>query len=77
MNFHFKALITFLAFHIVVTIGGLLADQINLMSSTYSDEQQVPMDVVVIIWTTLCLGVSLAGLALAYLLRKVVRVFRD
>lgn len=77
MNFHIKALLAFITFHLVITAGGLIADQVKLMNSVYSNEALVPMDVVATLWVILCLGISVAGLGLAYLLRMVIRILSN
>lgn len=77
MSFHIKALLAFITFHLVITAGGLIADHVKLMNGVYSDETLIPMDVVATLWGIFCLGISVAGLGLAYLLRMAIRMFRN
>ena len=77
MSFHKKAFLAFLAFHIVMTIGGLVAEEIRLMNGAYSDnDPYIPMMAVAMFWVILCVSISMVGLALAYLIRAMLQSFR-
>ena len=77
MSFHGKVFSVFLAFHVVVTVGGLLADEIRLMNGAYSDnDPYIPMMAVAMFWVILCVSISMVGLALAYLIRAMLQSFR-
>jgi hypothetical protein len=76
MSFHTKARRAFFAFHIVITAGWLLLHKIF---ETTPDAWGVPRmrtEILAPVWIIFCLFVSLAGLALAYLVRAVVKLFR-
>ena len=77
MSFHIKALLAFVTFHLVITAGGLIADHLKLMNGVYGNDKLIPMDVVATLWVILCSGVSVTGLALAYLLRMAIRMSRS
>ena len=63
MSFHGKILSVFLAFHFVITIGGLLAEEIRLMNGVYSDnDPYVSMMAVAMFWIILCVRISIVGL---------------
>jgi hypothetical protein len=72
MSFHAKALIGFLAFHLVFTGLPLLADQLAWTRGAYSEEPYLA-DIAAVIWTAVTLSVSVAGLAVAYLVWGVMR----
>jgi hypothetical protein len=72
MSFHAKALIGFLAFHLVFTGLPLLADQWAWNRGAYSEEPYLA-DVAAVIWSTITLSVSVAGLAGAYMVWGMMR----
>ncbi len=66
MNFHAKALLAFLAFHVIVTIGGLLFNQIpQVIGQGVNDAQLLGA----VLWGLWCLTLSMGVLGMAYLSR--------
>lgn len=72
MSFHAKAFIGFLVFHLVFTVLPLLADQWAWSHGAYSEEPYLA-DVAAVIWTAVTLCVSVAGLAVAYMVWGMMR----
>ena len=68
MNFHAKALLAFLAFHVIVTGGGLMFDQVPqaLGQGANDDAAQVVGELLWVLW---CLTLSMGALGMAYLSR--------
>jgi hypothetical protein len=68
MNFHAKALLAFIAFHGIVTGGGLLVDQVPqaLRQGTNDNDAQL---VGAVLWGLWCLTLSMGVLGMAYLSR--------
>jgi hypothetical protein len=68
MNFHAKALLAFLAFHVIVTGGGLLVDQVPqaLGQGVNANDAQLVGGV---LWAVWCLTLSMGALGIAYLSR--------
>jgi hypothetical protein len=66
MNFHAKALLAFIAFHVIVTGGGLLFDDIpQALGQGVNDAQLLGA----VLWGLWCLTLSMGALGMAYLSR--------
>ena len=74
MSFHAKAFIGFLAFHLVFTGLPLLLDQLAWTRGAYSEEPYLA-GLAAVIWIAVTLGVSIAGVAVAYLVWGAIRCF--
>jgi hypothetical protein len=71
MNFHAKALLAFLAFHVIVTGGGLLFDQVpRALGQGVNDAQLLGA----VLWGLWCLTLSMGALGVAYLSRAAWRM---
>jgi hypothetical protein len=68
MNFHAKALLAFLAFHVIVTVGGLLFNQIPQALGQGANANDTQL-VGVVLWAVWCLTLSVGALGMAYLSR--------
>lgn len=68
MNFHAKALLAFIAFHVIVTGGGLLFDQVPQALGQGANENDVQL-VGSVLWAVWCLTLSMGALGMAYLSR--------
>jgi hypothetical protein len=68
MNFHAKALLAFLAFHVIVTGGGLLFNQIPQALGQGANAIDTQL-VGVVLWALWCLTLSMGALGMAYLSR--------
>lgn len=68
INFHAKTLLAFLAFHVIVTGGGLMFDQVPqaLGQGTNDNDAQL---VGAVLWAVWCLTLSVGALGMAYLSR--------
>jgi len=75
MSFHKKALITFVIFHLVFTLGGLLADGLQTHPEPTNDQDFIVQGVGLYVWVLFTLLVSLVGLAVAYSFRAIARLF--
>ena len=75
MRFHKKALITFVIFHLVFTLGGLLADGLQTHPEPTNDQDFIVQGVGLYVWVLFTLLVSLVGLAVAYSFRAIARLF--
>jgi hypothetical protein len=66
MNFHAKALLAFIAFHVIVTGGGLQFDQVPraLGQGVNDNAAQVVGELLWVLW---CLTLSMGALGVAYL----------
>ena len=75
MNFHAKALLAFLAFHVIVTGGGLLVDQVPqaLGQGPNDNDAQLVNEV---LWGLWCLTLSMGALGMAYLSRAAFKLGR-
>jgi hypothetical protein len=75
MNFHAKALLAFIAFHVIVTGGGLLFDQVPqaLGQGVNDNAAQVVGELLWVLW---CLTLSMGALGVAYLGRAALK-FRN
>ena len=66
INFHAKALLAFIAFHVIVTGGGLLFDHIpQVIGQGVNDAQLLGA----VLWGLWCLTLSMGVLGMAYLSR--------
>jgi hypothetical protein len=73
MNFHAKALLAFLAFHVIVTGGGLLFDQVpQALGQGVNDAQLLGA----VLWGLWCLTLSMGALGMAYLSRAAWKIGR-
>jgi hypothetical protein len=68
MNFHAKALLAFLAFHVIVTGGGLMFDQVPQALGQGANANDTQL-VGVVLWALWCLTLSVGALGMAYLSR--------
>ena len=68
MNFHAKALLAFLAFHVIVTGGGLLFDQVPQVLGQFANANDAQL-VGAVLWGLWCLTLSMGALGVAYLSR--------
>jgi hypothetical protein len=68
MNFHAKALLAFFAFHVIVTAGGLMFDQLpqGLGQGANANDTQL---VGAVLWALWCLTLWMGALGMAYLSR--------
>lgn len=65
MNFHAKALLAFLAFHVIVTVDGLLFNQIRQALGQGANNAQL---LGAVLWGLWCLTLSMGALGMAYLI---------
>jgi len=73
MNFHAKALLAFLAFHVIVTSGGLMFDQVpRALGQGVNDAQLLGA----VLWGLWCLTLSMGALGMAYLSRAAWKIGR-
>jgi hypothetical protein len=68
MNFHAKALLAFLAFHVIVTGGGLMFDQVPQALGQGANANDTQL-VGAVLWAVWCLTLSVGALGMAYLSR--------
>ena len=68
MNFHAKALLAFLAFHVIVTGGGLMFDQVPQALGQGANDNDAQL-VGAVLWALWCLTLSMGALGMAYLSR--------
>jgi hypothetical protein len=68
MNFQAKALLAFLAFHVIVTAGGLLFDQVPRALGQGANDNDTRL-VGVVLWALWCLTLSMGALGMSYLSR--------
>ena len=75
MNFHAKALLAFIAFHVIVTGGGLMFDQVaqTLRHGANDNDAQL---VGAVLWAVWCLTLSTGALGMAYLSRAALKLGR-
>lgn len=74
MSFHKKALITFAIFHIVVTLGGVLADKLQTHPEPTNDRDMIAQGVGLYVWVLFTVVMSLIGLGVAYFVRGIVKL---
>lgn len=74
MSFHKKALITFVIFHIVVTLGGVLADKLQTHPEPTNDQDMIVRGVGLYVYVLFTLLMSLIGLGVAYLVRGIAKL---
>ena len=65
MNFHAKALLAFLAFHVIVTGGGLMLDQVPQALGQGANDNDAQL-VGAVLWAVWCLTLSMDALGMAY-----------
>jgi hypothetical protein len=68
MNFHAKALLAFLAFHVIVTGGWLMFDQVPPALGQGANDNDAHL-VGTVFWALWCLTLSMGSLGMAYLSR--------
>ena len=68
MNFHAKALLAFIAFHVIVTGGGLQFDQVPRALGQGVNDNYTQL-VGAVLWALWCLTLSMGALGMAYLSR--------
>lgn len=73
MSFHAKALLAFIAFHVIVTGGGLMFDQVPQALGQGANENDAQL-VGAVIWAVWCLTLSVGALGMAYLSRAAWKV---
>jgi len=66
MNFHAKALLAFIAFHVIVTGGGLMFDQVPQALGLGANDSDAKL-VGAVLWALRCLTLSVGALGTAYL----------
>jgi hypothetical protein len=76
MNFHAKALLAFLAFHVIVTGVGLLFDQVPQALGQGVNDNDAQL-VGAVLWGLWCLTLSMGALGMAYLIRAAWKVGRE
>ena len=69
MSFHKKALVAFVIFLIVVTLGGLLVGILQTHPTPANDRDMISQGVWPYVWVLFTVMMSLIGLGTAYLLR--------
>jgi succinate-acetate transporter protein len=74
MSFHKKALITFVIFHLVFTLGGLLADSLQTHPDPTNDQAFIAQGVGLYVWVLFTVAISLIGVGAAYFFRLVARL---
>ena len=75
MNFHAKALLAFIAFHVIVTGGGLMFDQVPQTLGQGSNDNDTQLGGAVL-WALWCLTLSMGALGMAYLSRAALKLGR-
>ena len=75
MNFHTKALLAFLAFHVIVTGGGLMFDHIPQALGQGANDNDAQL-VGAVLWAVWCLTLSMGALGMAYMSRAVWKLGR-
>lgn len=73
MNFHAKALLAFIAFHVIVTGGGLQFDQVPQALGQGANNNDAHL-VGAVLWAVGCLTLSMGALGMAYLSRAAWRM---
>lgn len=68
MNFHVKAVLAFLAFHVIVTGGGLMFDQVPQALGQGANGNDAQL-VGAVLWAVWCLTLSVGAIGMAYLSR--------
>lgn len=68
MNFHAKALLAFLAYHVIVTGGGLMLDQVLQALGQGSNDNDIQL-VGAVLWAVWCLTLSEGAIGMACLWR--------
>lgn len=66
MNFHSKAVLAFLAFHVIVTGGGLILDQVPQVLGQGANDNVAQL-VGAVLWAVWCLPLSVGALGMVYL----------
>lgn len=74
MSFHKKALVTFVIFHLVFTLGGLLADSLQTHPEPTNDQDLIVQGVGLYVWVLFTVVISLIALAAAYSFRAIARL---
>jgi hypothetical protein len=69
MSFHKKALIAFVIFHILFTLGGLLADSLQTHPEPTNDQDFIVQGVGLYVWVLVTFVISSIGLGIAYFSR--------
>jgi hypothetical protein len=76
MSFHKKVLIAFIAFHAVVTAGGLLAGLLLSTPEPTNDQDMVAQGVWPYVWIMFWTAASVVAVGAIYLVRAVIRVYK-
>ncbi len=76
MNFHAKALLSFLAFHVIVTVGGLLFNQVPQALGQGANDNDTQL-VGAVLWALWFLTLSMGALGMAYLSRAAWKLGRE
>lgn len=74
MSFHKKALIAFVIFNLVFTLGGLLADTLQTHPEPTNDRDMIVKGVGLYVWVLFTVAISLIGVGAAYFFRLVARL---
>lgn len=72
MNFHAKALLAFLAFHVFVTGGGLQLDLVPQALGQGANDNDAQL-MCAVLWAVWCLTLSVSSLGMAYLSRAAMK----
>jgi hypothetical protein len=75
MNFQAEALLAFLAFHVIVTGGGLLFNQVPQALGQGANDNDTQL-VRAVLWAVWCLTLSMGALVMAYLSRAAWKMWR-
>lgn len=74
MSFHKKALLAFVIFHLIFTVGGVLVDKLQTHPEPTNDQDMIAQGVGLYVWVLFTLLLSLVGLGFAYLFRAVTKL---
>lgn len=74
MSFHKKALVAFVIFHIVVTLGGLLVGILQTHPTPTNDRDMISQGVWPYVWVLSIVMMSLIGLGVAFLARGIAKL---
>lgn len=74
MSFHKKAIIAFAIFHVVFTMGGLVAGNLQAYPAPSNDQDLIGQGVWPYVWVMFCVASSLVILALMYFVRMINKV---
>lgn len=76
INFHAKAFLAFIAFHVIVTGGGLMFDQLPQALGQGANDNDAQL-VGAVLWAVWCLTLSMGALGVAHLGLAALKLGRD